>query len=602
MKDLANWKENFNKLKAYLKKYGNFDVPSQWDNDKRLSRWVENIRKHPDRLSASQYNALVKIGFNFGDPSGWDTMFRRLEEFYIKHGHSYVPSDQKKYESLFDWSSNQRRAKSLLTSRQVQKLDSLQFDWETLTDKDIRWEQMYQKLLIFKKKYGHTKVPQDFKENKTLGGWVSKQRGSKTRKLLSPERIKKLNQIGFLWKEDILRMKEEAWEHRYIELLKYKKAHGHMDRLKVRHDNYQLGLWIETQIVRQDALSSDRKKKLNAIGFKWEKEDYAEQRWDEMYTRLKAYKKKHGNCRVKKHQDFKLAVWVQRNKRDKEKIGKDKKKKLEDLGVKWPYELFRETWQKMYNELRDFKRAKNHLMVPKSDARLYEWIQTQKKLKIENRLSKEREEKLVRLGFVWNGGAEALKLKTWETMYKKFKALKEKHGVKYHVKLKENQDLDEWVKLQLHSKNKLSSFKREKLDAINFLWNRSGHYLNERWEAKYEQLVSFKDKYGHCDVPQRYPENQSLASWVNGQRIKKLSSGKRNMLNALGFSWKNEINERRWLQRVKEFIDFKKKNKHFVIPHHTPLYSWLYQQRKNFHALPPEKKKILKRSGIVSTQ
>ncbi len=599
MNDLIGWKENFRKLKAYYKKYRNFNVPSQWSKDKQLSTWVENIRKHPNRLPGNQYNALVKIGFSFQDPSDWNSQFYRLEEFYKQHGHSYVPSDQKKYESLFDWSHNQRQAKSLLTDTQIKKLDSLQFDWNALTDKDIKWEQMYQELMVFKKKYGHTKVPQELKENKSLGAWVSNQRSNKTKKILSAERIRKLNKIGFLWKEDILRMREEAWAKRYTELVRYKKVHGHIDRIKVRHDHYQLGLWIETQIVRQDQLSPDRKRKLNAIGLKWVKEDYAEERWNEMYTKLQAYKKKHGHCRVKKHEDFKLAVWLQRNKRDHQKIDKDKRIKLEHLGVKWPYELFREIWETRYRELKHFKKVHKHLLVPRADAILYEWIQTQKKLRIENRLSKAREGKLKILGFIWTGEAEATKLKAWETMYKKFKAFKEKHGSKYHIKLKENPDLEEWVRLQIHSKDKLSSYKREKLNAIHFLWNRDGYYWDERWERKYEQLVAFKTKYGHCDVPQKYPANQPLASWVNGQRTKKLSSDKKNKLNALGFSWRNEIKQNRWNQRVKEFTEFKKKNKNLPILHHTPLYSWVYQQKKNFNKLSAEKKKILKQAGIV---
>lgn len=599
MKDLTGWKENFSKLKAYYKKHKSLNVLLQGDDDKRLSGWVVNIRKHPKRLSVKQYKSLVSIGFDFNDASDWDAMFYRLEEFYKKHGHSYVPSDQKKYESLFDWVNNQRRARSLLTPTQLRKLDSLQFEWEGPIDKDVKWERMYRELLLFKQKYGHTKVPQEFKESKILGGWVSKQRSYKTRKILPLERIRKLNSIGFLWKEDIIRMREEAWEKRYNELVKYKDRHGHIDRIKVRNDKYQLGLWIETQIVRQNVLSPDRKKKLNAIGFKWEKEDYAEERWNEMYNRLKAYKKKHGHCRVKQREDFKLAVWIQRNKRDKDKIAKDKKKKLDDLGVKWPFELFMETWQTMYTQLKNFKKVNRHLVVPRSDAKLYEWIQTQKKLKAENKLSKDRQEKLVKLGFIWKGDAEVAKLKSWEAIFKKFKAFKERYGSKYHIKLKEHPELDEWVRLQLHSKNKLSSFKRDKLDAIHFLWNRSGHYWDERWERKYEQLVAFKNKYGHCDVPQKYPQNQGLASWVNGQRTKQLSAEKKKKLIALGFSWRNEIEQRRWLQRVKEFIDFKKKNRNLPIPHHTPLYSWRYQQKKNFDKLTAEKRRILKRSGIV---
>lgn len=595
MEDLKVWKENFRKLKAYHQKYGSFNVSSE-GKDKVLARWVENIRKHPERLPAKSYQALVKIGFQFQTSSDWNTMFGKLESFYRKHGHVYIPANEPLLESLFDWTTNQRLSKSILTSAQIQKLNSVQFDWDTRTHKDIQWGEMYRALVDFKKKYGHTKVPQDFRENKVLGSWVSRQRSAKTRNILNADRVKLLQKIGFLWKEDIEKLREESWEVRYKELVQYKKANGHINRIQVRKDHFQLGLWIETQMKNRDRLSLQRRKKLDAIGFTWDKEDFAEQRWQEMYTRLNVYKSKHGHCQVKQREDFKLAVWLQRNKRDKNKISNEKRKKLEQLGVKWPHEIFQETWESMFRILKNFKAEHKHLIVPRTDTRLYEWIQTQKRLKAENRLNKLREQKLTALGFIWKGEAAAEKLKTWDVMYTRFVAFQKKHGTRYHIKLKENAELDEWVRLQLHSKSKLSDYKKEKLNAIHFLWDRSGHYWDERWERMYEALVAFRNKHGHCDVPQKYPANQSLASWVNGQRMKKLSADKKKKLTALGFSWKNEISEKRWMQRVEEFLEYKKSKK--PVPHHTPLYSWIYQQKKNFKKLSPERKSILIRAGI----
>jgi hypothetical protein len=593
--DSKVWKENFRKLKAYHQKYGSFNVPSE-GKDKLLARWLENIRKHPERLPAKSYNALMKLGFQFHATSDWNTMFSKLESFYRKHGHTYVSSNEPALESLFDWITNQRLSKAVLTPAQIQKLNSVQFDWETRTHKDIQWSEMYRELLDFKKKHGHVKVPQGFEENKALGSWVSRQRSSKTRNILSADRVKLLNKVGFLWKEDILKLREDSWDIRYKQLVQYKKTNGHIDRIQVRKDHFQLGLWMETQMKGQNRLSSQRRKKLDAIGFAWDKEDFAEQRWEEMYTRLKTYKSKHGHCQVKQREDFKLAVWLQRNKRDKNRISREKRKKLEQLGVKWPHELFHETWESMYHTLKSFKTEHKHLIVPRTEARLYEWIQTQKRLKAENRLNKIRDQKLTALGFIWKGEAAAEKLKTWDVMYTKFVAFKKKHGTQYHIKLKEHTELDEWVRLQLHSKGKLSSYKKEKLNAIHFLWDRSGHYWSERWERMFEALVVFKNKHGHCDVPQKYPANQSLASWVNGQRMKKLSADKKKKLTALGFSWKNEISEKRWKQRIEEYLEYKKMKK--PVPHHTPLYSWIYQQRKNFKKLPPERKATLLRVGL----
>lgn len=592
-------KENFRKLKAYHQENGSFDVPPN-GKDKRLARWIDNIRNHPERVPAKVYNALVKLGFQFHASADWNTMFGKLENFYEKHGHTYVPSNDPALESLFDWTANQRLAKSVLTAVQVQKLNSLQFDWETRVAKNIQWNEMYDALIDFKKKHGHTKVPQDYKENRALGSWVSRQRSSKARNILSADRVKLLNKVGFLWKEDILKLREDLWESRYKELVQYKKSNGHIDRIQVRKDHFQLGLWMDTQMKSQKRLSPQRKKKLDAIGFNWAKEDFAEQRWEQMYNRLKIYKAKHGHCLVKQREDFKLAVWLQRNKRDKNKISSEKRKKLEQLGVKWPHQLFQETWESMYRALKNFKAKHKHLIVPRTEARLYEWIQTQKRLKAEDRLNKLREQKLSALGFKWKGEAEAERLKAWDAMYTRFAAFKKKHGARFHIRLKEDEALDEWVRLQLHSKHKLSSYKKEKLNAINFLWDRSGHYWDERWERMYEALVVFRNKHGHCDVPQKYPANQSLASWVNGQRMKKLSADKKKKLNALGFSWKNEISEKRWKQRIEEFLQYKKSKK--PVPHHTPLYSWLYQQKKNFKKLSSERKSILLRLKIVKPE
>ena len=172
------WTENLGKLKTYYKKYGNYNVPLNWKPDKQFSRWIENIRKHTNRIPKELYKQLQRIKFNFTVQSDWDTMFSRLEAFYEKYGNSYVPPFQ--FEKLFDWTVNQRHAKSFLTREQTDKLNSLNFDWETLTDYDLKWQDKYQELIKFKKKYGHTKVPQYFEENKKLGDWVSKQRRKKT--------------------------------------------------------------------------------------------------------------------------------------------------------------------------------------------------------------------------------------------------------------------------------------------------------------------------------------------------------------------------------------------------------------------------------------
>lgn len=176
---------------------------------------------------------------------------------------------------------------------------------------------------------------------------------------------------------------------------------------------------------------------------------------------------------------------------------------------------------------------------------------------------------------------------------------KKKHGDRYHIALKQHPDLHEWVRLQVHSRDKLSAFKKQKLNAIDFLWNRGRNYKDELWEKMYQELVAFKDKHRHCDVSVKYPEDRRLAGWVKGQRTKQISGDKRDKLNAIGFSWAGQIQEQRWQQRLKAYSDLKTRNGLVTLRAHTPLHSWLYQQRKNFHRLPDEKRALLLEAGIV---
>ena len=49
--------------------------------------------------------------------------------------------------------------------------------------------------------------------------------------------------------------------------------------------------------------------------------------------------------------------------------------------------------------------------------------------------------------------------------------------------------------------------------------NSKGHSSHkEAWDHHFQALVEFRKKHGHCRVPDRYPENPSLAGWVRRQR------------------------------------------------------------------------------------
>jgi hypothetical protein len=62
------------------------------------------------------------------------------------------------------------------------------------------------------------------------------------------------------------------------------------------------------------------------------------------------------------------------------------------------------------------------------------------------------------------------------------------------------------------------------------------------WEERFKQLCLFKDIYGHCMVPARFPENRSLGYWVKHIRSYynegRLPEDWVARLNTLGFVWR----------------------------------------------------------------
>ena len=68
--------------------------------------------------------------------------------------------------------------------RAQEKLEEAGFEWRIVPEScegysrkfEKKWEMKYEKLKLFKAEFGHCLVPGDYKRDKSLGGWVSKQR------------------------------------------------------------------------------------------------------------------------------------------------------------------------------------------------------------------------------------------------------------------------------------------------------------------------------------------------------------------------------------------------------------------------------------------
>ncbi len=67
------------------------------------------------------------------------------------------------------------------------------------------------------------------------------------------------------------------------------------------------------------------------------------------------------------------------------------------------------------------------------------------------------------------------------------------------------------------------------------------HSYNDLWDHRFNALVEFKNKNGHCNVPYRWKEDTQVGRWVQNQREfykrKTLSPERYNRLKEVGFAW-----------------------------------------------------------------
>jgi len=64
---------------------------------------------------------------------------------------------------------------------------------------DSKWDRMFAELATYKRKHGDCKVPRKWPDNLKLGEWVGGQRKSRMKERVSDDRIRRLDELGFVW-------------------------------------------------------------------------------------------------------------------------------------------------------------------------------------------------------------------------------------------------------------------------------------------------------------------------------------------------------------------------------------------------------------------
>jgi superfamily II DNA or RNA helicase len=394
------WDSYFSALAAFKKREGHFRIKrGHKENGLKIDIWVANQRKVKSQLAPARIKKLDSIGFTW-DPfmEKWELHFSALIKFHKREKNTLVPRGHRENGlELSTWVFNQRQFRKRLSPQQLNKLESIGFTWDALSEK---WDVGFNALRKFKLREGHTMVPQEHIENGLkLGLWVSVQRRAKDS--LNKEKIIKLNSIGFC-----LDPKAKRWEELFSALLKFKRKEGHTRVPQgYVHDKLNLGTWVHNLRQDKESLPLDKIKRLEEIGFVW---DPNAEQWQNYINALANFYQREGHVRVPEgHEEsgLKLFAWICniRTRRKKGRLNPEQIRELDSLEFAW--DPIAEQWETGFNSLKDFYQREGHCRVAQKHIEkgfgLGIWVSRQRLLMNSKQLKPDRFKRLKSLGFVW---------------------------------------------------------------------------------------------------------------------------------------------------------------------------------------------------------
>jgi ribosomal protein L7Ae-like RNA K-turn-binding protein len=243
----------------------------------------------------------------------WNRMYALLTEYRNEFGHCNVPlSLTYNNVKLGNWVNTQRKNYNCMnmSENRIKKLEDIGFIWSSI---DNLWERMYNLLTEYMNEYGNCNVPASFIYKKEkLGNWVSNQRRVYIACEMPMNRIKKLEDIGFVWSSH-----DEVWRSMYALLTEYRNEFGHCNVLrKSEYRDKNLGEWVskQRQAKKIGALPIERIELLDKLDFIWDVNSFEK---NKNYRLLEEYKKEHGICLPSKDEVYKgvnIGRWVRRQK------------------------------------------------------------------------------------------------------------------------------------------------------------------------------------------------------------------------------------------------------------------------------------------------
>ncbi|KAG7341217.1 helicase domain protein [Nitzschia inconspicua] len=225
----VNWNAMFDRLVAYKKKHGTVCVPHACPDDPPLGGWVRRNRE--------TYKHILTMGIDVVSVQNQSAVFEVAKE------------------------KATRRFPASIHAARILKLLEIEFVWSPL---DAQWQEMYERLVAYKKRNGDTLVPSESLEHACLGGWVAVQRASA--ESMNEARKAALDAIGFVWDPYEARWQEMFLKYCYM---KAKNVGDNNDKMYCNDKIHNQWIYTQRQSYKRGILSKERISKLESAGFVW---------------------------------------------------------------------------------------------------------------------------------------------------------------------------------------------------------------------------------------------------------------------------------------------------------------------------------------------
>lgn len=569
----ASWDTMYGYAKTYFKDHGNLEVPHRYKTPDgySLGNWIFTQRKvrageQYGALDESRIEKLDKIGMIWGSmrDQSWNRFYAEAVKYKNENGDLKVPAQYvtKSGTRLGNWISNIRTYRkngiqtAYLTKDRIKALDRLGMIWEV---NDFLWDESYEKCLEYYRENGDIDIPAKHVSDNgiRLGVWLTNQRKRKAEGKLTEQQIQQLEALGIEWNTKY----ERAWSKGIAEAKLYHAQFGNLNVSPsyVSSSGFKLGDWITNRReYRRDRLSEKRREELDSLGMIWEKPDP----WMTKYELAKAYYKEHGNLNIPA--DYKsdgvwIAKWLDEQKqirngrRTGKRLTENQIQMLDSIGMEWENRTKKaqtDAWQRGYSDAKAYFEDFGDLNVPSdycgvSGKRLDTWIQRQRKLKNDGKLTKEQVELLEQLGIAWTT------TDPWENGYTHAEEYYSSYGhldVRSDYVSPDGYQLGKWIANQRANMKSTDKYRKVspehkiRLDSIGMRWDPSG----DKWFEGYTKAKEYLSLLNGGKWMTNYisPDGFKTGEWIRSQvRIQKkrgLPAQKIKMLESIGIIFESD--------------------------------------------------------------